>query len=118
MGVLTGDPNRPMDRATHDVDFRGPSGNSNSNSGNQGGKGGPGKTDNGVPIQDKPTPTTTPLPLIPDVEHQAPDGRPDAARGESRGSSAEAVAELRSWGLVPVTERHHGLRWGVYPLIT
>jgi len=60
-----------MDRATHDVDFRGPSGNSNS--GNQGGKGGPGKTDNGVPIQDKPTPTTTPLPLIPDVEHQAPE---------------------------------------------
>ena len=59
-----------MDRATHDVDFSGPSGNSGTNGSNSGSGS---KTDNGIPINGKPKPTITPLPLIPDVEHQAPE---------------------------------------------
>ena len=63
--------------AGQDTGFGGGGGNlsgpngSNSGGGSQGGNGGPGTTDNGVPIQNKPKPTTTPLPLIPDVTHPA-----------------------------------------------
>src|SRR5262249_32894480 len=89
MGDLTG-PSR-TDRATHDVDFNGPSGNGtgslngpngqNSSGGTNNNSSGPngqngGTTGNGIPIQGKPKPTLTPLNLIPDVEHQAPPPEP------------------------------------------